>query len=354
MKKYLINQDIHKMTDEIYLQISEEDGNTSKTVNRLPDDESYTYDIFIPREYCINPFPLKWPKSKKTRILVGAIDSPFYNQYREKGELINFDTFWLYESAREIRVENYNSTKREQKYLFTTMINRSKWHRRTLMKVLDDFGLLYDKSAYSFLHPVSHEERDVIWHGEFEQKLLPSQEWIKENYQHDQPSFEWDIPIELKQSLFQIVPETGWSNTDPTFVTEKTWIPLLLGIPFVVVGNKGFHKDLHERFGIEPYDELFDYKFDEVEDLEERIYELVKSINKLKKTEPWGSNKVWDYLNEKVQQKARRNQNRVHEMILNSDGVPNITSSQSSEWDWIVESAQKRIHSGGFLEKNII
>ena len=67
-----------------------------------------------------------------------------------------------------------------------------------------------------------------------------------------------------------------------------------------------------------------------------------------------GSWKVWDYLNEKVQQKARRNQNRVHEMILNSDGVPNITSSQSSEWDWIVESAQKRIHSGGFLEKNII
>ncbi len=105
MKKYLINQDIHKMTDEIYLQLSEEDGNTSKTVNRLPDDESYIYDIFIPREYCINPFPQRWPKSKKTRIMVGAIDSPYYDAYKERGELINFDTFWLFETATELRTD---------------------------------------------------------------------------------------------------------------------------------------------------------------------------------------------------------------------------------------------------------
>jgi hypothetical protein len=347
MKKYILNQTIKNMTDEIYLQMSEEDGNTSTTVSRLPDDESYVYDIFIPREYCISPFPQRWPKSKKTRIMVGAIDSPYYDAYKERGELINFDTFWLFETARELRTDEYESTKREIKYLFTTMINRCKWHRRILMKVLDNFGLLNHKSAYSFLCPVSAEEEAVIWHNESEQKFLPSQEWIKEGYRHDFPSWEWDVPIELKQSLFQIVPETGWSSGDPTFVTEKTWIPILLGIPFVVVANRGFHKDLYERFGIERYDELFDYSFDDIDDVEERIYALVKSINKLK-------NINWYDLEKKVQKKVKRNQERVHQLINDKDGVPNFECFQSGEWDWVVKEAQKRMGRGDFMKKNML
>ena len=68
-KLYLIHQTITTMDDQQFKKIEDLDGNTAKTVNRLPDDPSYVYDIFIPREYNIFPFPKRWPKSKKTRRL---------------------------------------------------------------------------------------------------------------------------------------------------------------------------------------------------------------------------------------------------------------------------------------------
>jgi|TARA_B110000908_G_C10227219_1_gene438625 hypothetical protein len=346
-KLYLIHQTITTMDDQQFKKIEDLDGNTAKTVNRLPDDPSYVYDIFIPREYNIFPFPKRWPKSKKTRIMVGAMDSPFYDNWKKEGELINFDSFWLFESARELDVTEYNNASSDLKYLFTTMINRSKLHRRYLMKELDNFGLLYDKSEYSFLNPPK-DENEVIWHKETEQKVLTSQEWILDDYNYEKPDFEWKPPIELKQSLLQIVGETIGGNEplDPTFMTEKTWIPLLLGIPFVVVSSQNFHRDMYERFGIEMYDEIIDYHFDSVPEMQMRIHSLVKEINKLK-------HQNWHELRKRVSKKVKRNQEIVHKLITSADTVPNIESFDSEKWDWIVDEAQKRIKSGGFL-KNLM
>jgi hypothetical protein len=349
MSGYLINAEEVNMTIEVFKQMEKDDESTTKTISRLPDDPSFVYDIFIPREYTISPFPLRWPVSKNTRIMVGAIDSPFYDKFREKSEVICFDTFWLFESARELVVDEYVGGNDDLKFLFTTMINRSKFHRRILMKELDDFGLLNDNiSRYSFLNPSTNTE--IIWHGEKEQKFLPSQEWISDGYNHEQPYFEWNVPIELKQSVFQIIAETGYEEEDgsrtPTFVTEKTWTALLLGIPFVVVGNVGFHKDLYDRFGIEMYDEIIDYEFDSITLTSLRIHTLVRQVHRLK-------NQNLKELRNKVAKKAKKNQIIVHKLISSGDGIPNIeTEMGTSNWDFVVEGGQDRIKKGGFLPQN--
>lgn len=345
MSKYLLNNIDRKMNDEWFREIEEEDASTSKTITTIQDDPTYSYDFFIPREYDIVPFPQKWPKSKKTRIMVGGIDSPFYDKFKEKAEVIFFDTFWLYESARELDVEEYNKDSGDLKYLFTTLINRSKIHRRILMKELDNFSLLNDKTRYSFLNPIKEgQEETVIWHNEREQKFIPSQEWISDGYNYEQPSFEWKPPIETKQSLIQIVAETA--DKDVSFVTEKTWIPLLLGIPFVVVANKNFHKDLYDTFGIEMYDEIIDYHFDSIPDIEMRIHTLVKEINKLRYQN-------WHELRKKISKKAKRNQEIVHKLIESGKSVPNIETPWESDWDWIVKAGQDRVKKGGFI-KNLV
>tara|TARA_Y100000389_G_scaffold123541_1_gene120858 strand:- start:226 stop:1272 length:1047 start_codon:yes stop_codon:yes gene_type:complete len=346
MKTYLINPEKISMTNELFEEIELEDANTSKTINRLPDDPNFVYDIFIYREYDIHPFPQRWPISKNTRLMVGALDSPFYDEFKEKAEMYFFDTFWLYESARELITDEYNTGSNELKFLFTVMINRSKVHRRILMKELDNFGLLGDNSRYSFLNPIKNEF-NVIWHKEGEQKFLPSQEWISEGYDYESPNWEWKPPVEIKQSLIQIVAETcnGDNNgtSDPTFVTEKTWIPLLLGIPFVVVANQGFHEDLYKRFGIEMYDEIIDYHFDSIPLMHHRIHTLVMQINKLK-------NQNWEELRKKVSEKVKRNQERVHKLIESGDGVPNIKTDKDFN-KWVVEVAQDRVKKGGFIKK---
>lgn len=334
-RQYLVNREV-AMTDKEFEKIHAEINNTSNTVKSVPDDENYVYDFFIPREAVIEPFPNKWPKSKKTRVMLGGIDGRFYEKYKEVAELINFDTFWLYESARELDTTEFDKQKREFKYLATIMINRSKIHRRHLMKELDNFNLL-GRCAYSFLD--TKEETRKIWNKEDEQKTLPSQQWILDDYTIDKPYYEWKPPIELKQSLIQIVPETmeGNNNDDqPTFLTEKTWTPLLLGVPFLVCSTRFFHEEMEERFGIEMYDELFDYTFDSEVNMEARIFKLVAEVNKLK-------NKNYHKLFESVKDKVERNKKRVEKIVLDKWGIPNVESYFNNSWNFVVKQAHERL-----------
>jgi len=68
-------------------------------------------------------------------------------------------------------------------------------------------------------------------------------------------------PPQYTDSCFDIVNETIVSDT-ALFITDKTWKPILQKIPFIIHGSKNSHKHLKEYFGIKPYTDLFDYRFD--------------------------------------------------------------------------------------------
>ena len=89
-------------------------------------------------------------------------------------------------------------------------------------------------------------------------------------------------PPQYREACFDIVNETSVSDT-ALFITDKTWKPILQKTPFIIHGSKNSHKHLEEYFGIKPYTELFDYKFDEL-NLDERFHSikhdnLVRLIN---------------------------------------------------------------------------
>lgn len=82
------------------------------------------------------------------------------------------------------------------------------------------------------------------------------------------------------KAYFSVVGETWQDDYEETsmFLSEKTFRPMYLGMPFLIWGQKGCNKFLFDDLGYKPYDAWFDYSFDDIEDNEKRCKELVKQL----------------------------------------------------------------------------
>jgi len=85
----------------------------------------------------------------------------------------------------------------------------------------------------------------------------------------DQGNNQLKIPSQYREACFDIVNESTANDID-IFVTDKTWKAILQKTPFIIFGSKNSHKHLEEYFGIKPYTDLFDYRFDNL-NFEERF-----------------------------------------------------------------------------------
>jgi hypothetical protein len=97
---------------------------------------------------------------------------------------------------------------------------------------------------------------------------------------YDNPTFQDKlhlVPIEYLKSNVDIVCESYCSES--LFYSEKTWKPILFKKPFLILGSKNQNRSL-TKFGFNIYDDVFDYSFDEEENLIDRIDGLVAQIQK--------------------------------------------------------------------------
>ena len=112
-------------------------------------------------------------------------------------------------------------------------------------------------------------------------------------------------------TLFSLVGETC---TDKIFITEKTYLMLGNAMPFLVYGSQNQNNCL-KKYGFELYDEIFDYSFDELPILEDRIQGVIKNLNNIK-------NKNWNEKFQSVKNKAFRNKKRHREILENDPFIP--------------------------------
>jgi hypothetical protein len=127
-------------------------------------------------------------------------------------------------------------------------------------------------------------------------------------------SIQWSMPVEGKSSFISLISETTVSSN---FVTEKTVVPILYGNLFLTLAGKGFHQYL-ESLGFELYYELFDYSFDTEENMEDRIYGIIKNVKK------FNNISVLNDCYSLVFDKVKRNQNNVIKIFRNKKLVPDI------------------------------
>jgi hypothetical protein len=176
-------------------------------------------------------------------------------------------------------------------------------HRCLLMDLLAKRNLLKEGKC-SWLHP----------HPNYEFKYWKQEKLTLDIKRPKDRAFQWlGRPIELSNTFVQLVPET---SIEIQSLTEKTYLQILFKRPFLIFGASGIHRKLSE-LGFEMYDEIFDYSFDEIEDLEERGEKLLDNLENLK-------GKNLNKLRKKLLPKIERNFNNAMKIINSWNNVPEI------------------------------
>ena len=121
------------------------------------------------------------------------------------------------------------------------------------------------------------------------------------------------LPKEFDSTLFSLVAE---STEDVLFITEKTWTPILFKRPVLVFGAKDINKHL-ESLGIELYHELFDYSFDSLDRIEDRLDGIMSNIKRISQLD-------LQELRNNIEEKTERNKLRMLEIATSKKYIPPI------------------------------
>ena len=270
---------------------------------------------------------------KPITVLVGSIQQNTDN-LNKFSNVIYWPTYWLTETF--VRLTNLDNKKINESLglyldkpqsiknfdrLFITMNKAPKFHRALFMDLLykhrlfkDGYLIYRELSRYNF----QYWKQEVLLLDQKDQNILFNQEIV---------------PLEYNKSLFQIVTE---SHENYFFLTEKTAIPLFFEKPFIVVGNKHFHKQLKE-FGFALYDELFDYSFDDIDDITLRYETLVKSISKIS----------YNFDLHQIKKKLEYNKQLAIHMATNTENFPKI-------WNKLAIKANEHLNPDPYHINSII
>jgi hypothetical protein len=224
---------------------------------------------------------------------------------------------------------------------------------------IDDLDKLNYNYHYVYLNNKSHIWRSALidtvakndllkysaysWHAEYMGnnpyvfKYYDGSLKILDNQYANKKDQGW-VPEEYYQSFFQLVPE---STLKCHFITEKTFTPLIIGKPFLIAGSKGINKKL-ESLGFQLYTELFDYSFDDVEDMQERYDQICEQI-KIITSIPL--NELSKY-HETLKDKIKYNRRKVFELAFDKKHMPQLAQDVIDYYDktgkkldwWLLET----------------
>lgn len=192
-----------------------------------------------------------------------------------------------------------------------------------LNRNLDPYGInAKPKKHFVSLNGRAHRHRQMFLDYMFKEQLFENG-YISfhnfENKPYDDYNFKWwspqplkfdeehttradgliDIlqpPQQFRDSVFSIICE---STTEVQFITEKTYVPIYHRRPFVIYGHPRANAYM-KSLGFELFDEIMDYRFDEIEDDEVRCSMYMEQIKKLTTYDT-------QYLRDAVQSKVHHN-----------------------------------------------
>jgi len=166
-------------------------------------------------------------------------------------------------------------------YLAESLYN-NKLLRQGLVSYKEEQTSEWDILTKKYLQDSKKAQFDKLWRKKIK-KFFPPEEYRSDlvySYEDNPPP-----PLKLWQKCcFNIVTES-WFDVEinnNTLLTEKTYSCLLHRQPFVIIGYKNANK-LLTKDGYKLYDNIFDYSFDELDTIEERIDNLIMQIKKLDK-----------------------------------------------------------------------
>ena len=188
--------------------------------------------------------------------------------------------------------------KKEYKYNFISLNGTRKDHRiKTIKNLHNHKNFVYsyypfeDDDELDYCFDISGEKRylneltelNEIYDKELFEKIIDkplreqTKDELKSKMQNKFDAFQMCVPLEYVQSCADLVTESFVG--DSLSYTEKTWKPIALKKPFLLMSGKNAYKYL-KVMGYELYDELFDYSFDD-KDFNTRFSSIIDQVKTL-------------------------------------------------------------------------
>ena len=226
--------------------------------------------------------------------------------------LHNFPMYWLYQSYTENISEKFNFEELRDRFqpsnftkLFTSLNNLAHPHRAILIDELHKKDLL-DKGHTSFRNPENLDVSEYLESWTQEKLFLDEIENRGERPEHF-------IPEHIIKSPISVIAE---SQPDLLFITEKTWFPIFLKKPFLILSAQNFHTYL-TYYGFRLNTELFDYSFDQKTDVRERARGIAENLEKVQ-------NLSYQEIYERTREVCEHNYNRAVEIVTNELFIPPV------------------------------
>ena len=245
-------------------------------------------------------------------IIFSSHNCDFYKDYYESrgipvSNLVFWPTFW-FNWAERLCLGNKNQyqtqTYEQFIYPFISLNNKPHDHRCAMIDMITKYDLL-DKGIVTWNKtPYSNDAYKFKYYDN-------SFRGLDDDFVNKLDSFL--ICKEYHQSFLHVI---GEATTTVPFITEKTVLPILYKKPFVTLSNTNF-SDYLRKLGFELFDEIIDYSYDTIDNLEERADSMVQNILPL-------VNENHLTLYKKLRPKLEHNYNRALEIIKDINFIPNI------------------------------
>ena len=171
--------------------------------------------------------------------------------------------------------ENFDQVHLRSDKLFTLYCNRGSVERIQMIDTvvrenLLPSGIVTFKSAY-------FGEEMHVWKYHDGSRLYDEDEYDATNPKYS-PNY---FPKSFFRGFIDIVCESRVVDKQ-YFLTEKTAKSIVAQKPFLALSCQHYYQYLKDDYGIEPYDEIFDYSFDSKPNVEDRIEGIVENIIRVK------------------------------------------------------------------------
>lgn len=283
MNAYFCNLDeIHEGIDFILKFL---DSNKSKKYDVIIYENITERDVFcegaITKEKLFNLNTKLFKHNKKLYFIFSSVPQKYYDTtyVHSNIEIISNPFYFIHYLVESCGIKiwdyyynEYNNILNNNKFksILLTLNRTPQVHRQKMMDYLAKYNLI-DKISYSF--NLSNSNYFNLY--EFKWWTPINNTFSIDNIEIDEEYNCKDILA--KNPAFHLITETEISHIS---FSEKVFKPILSGIPFIVLGSTGFHKKLKE-YGFELYEEIFDYEFDNVENLDRRIDLIAKNFKKI-------------------------------------------------------------------------
>jgi hypothetical protein len=240
-------------------------------------------------------------------IFLGSYDTEYYkNRYNNKPTVnfYNWPYFFLfYTFCSDVMYNNMHSSDQIIKRPFISFNSNPRDHRCLLLDLLAKNDLL-EKGNVSW-NPINKFNYEWVWWKS------PTKKTLSDDYPTTR--FQYRLPTEWNESFVNLISET---SVNIGFVTEKTWIPILCKKPFLVQTTEGFYT-YFQQLGFKTYDEIFDYSFDSVSNLEIRTQMILDNVKNI-------LDKDYQKLYDMIYPKIKHNYNRALELIQDKSIIPDF------------------------------